>query len=424
MKIRKKHIFVILVAGTIINVGISIGALAVVTDKATGSVIEEEALDTRKTIRFATYNVSMADHEFGTGNSNRLIELLSDKNNISANIKKIVEVIQIIRPDVLFLNEFNYDENNEAIQKFQDILRTQTYNGSEPIDYQYFFNTESNVGVYPDPKVDMDANGVNDEFNDAYGFGRFPGQYAMALLSRYPIVEGEVRTFQKFLWKDMPNNKMPVNEIDGSKTYYTDEAREVFRLSSKSHWDVPIKFNGKKIHALVSHPTPPVFDGQVDQNGRRNHDEIRFWTDYIDPTKTSYAYDDTQADLVANQRIKKNLAEDAMFVIMGDQNADPFDGDSTDNPAMLFMNSPYINTTVTPTRTGKIDASNEGNTDQNGKSMYDTASFNGNLRVDYVLPSINMEIVSAKVFWPNSTDRFADLEDPSDHHSVYVTLKV
>jgi len=32
---------------------------------------------------------------------------------------------------------------------------------------------------------------------------------------------------------------------------------------------------GQVIHILASHPTPPVFDGVEDRNGRRNHDEIR-----------------------------------------------------------------------------------------------------------------------------------------------------
>ena len=58
----------------------------------------------------------------------------------------------------------------------------------------------------------------------------------------------------------------------------------MFRLSSKSHWDVPIRIGRETVHFLVSHPTPPVFDGPEDRNGTRNHDEIRFWADYVGPT--------------------------------------------------------------------------------------------------------------------------------------------
>jgi hypothetical protein len=29
------------------------------------------------------------------------------------------------------------------------------------------------------------------------------------------------------------------------------------------------------LHVLVSHPTPPSFDGAEDRNGRRNHDDVQ-----------------------------------------------------------------------------------------------------------------------------------------------------
>jgi hypothetical protein len=63
-----------------------------------------------------------------------------------------------------------------------------------------------------------------------------------------------------------------------------------------------------------------------DRNGRRNHDEIRFWADYVTPGKTSaYIYDD------AGQQ--GGLAPGDRFVIAGDQNADPLDGDSVPGAA-------------------------------------------------------------------------------------------
>ena len=46
------------------------------------------------------------------------------------------------------------------------------------------------------------------------------------------------------------------------------------------------------LHVLASHPTPPTFDGPEDRNGRRNHDEIRFWADYISPGQSGYIVDD------------------------------------------------------------------------------------------------------------------------------------
>ena len=52
-------------------------------------------------------------------------------------------------------------------------------------------------------------------------------------------------------------------------------------LSSKNHWDVPVRIGKRTLHLLISHPTPPAFDGPEDRNGKRNHDEIRFWRDYL-----------------------------------------------------------------------------------------------------------------------------------------------
>jgi 3-phytase len=84
---------------------------------------------------------------------------------------------------------------------------------------------------------------------------------------------------------------------------------------------VPIGIGNKEVHFLVSHPTPPVFDRPQDRNGRRNNDEIRFWDDYISPgQQSSYIYDDAGAE--------GGLAPGVRFVIAGDQNSDPLDGDS------------------------------------------------------------------------------------------------
>ena len=45
-------------------------------------------------------------------------------------------------------------------------------------------------------------------------FGFFEGQFAMALLSRHPIANKRVRTFQNFLWVDMPGALLPKDPDD------------------------------------------------------------------------------------------------------------------------------------------------------------------------------------------------------------------
>lgn len=67
----------------------------------------------------------------------------------------------------------------------------------------------SNTGV--PSGFDLDNNGDTDPTdagNDAFGFGLFPGQFGMVVYSKYPILRGQARTFQKFLWRDMPGARL------------------------------------------------------------------------------------------------------------------------------------------------------------------------------------------------------------------------
>jgi hypothetical protein len=289
--------------------------------------------------------------------------------------------------------------------------------------------------------LDLDNNGSIGGPNDAYGFGFFPGQFGMAVYSKYPIELDEVRTFQTFLWKDMPGALLPDNPATAAPAdWYSPEELAVFRLSSKSHWDLPIRIGRKTVHFLVSHPTPPVFDDPptfpagVDFNGRRNHDEIRFWADYVQPSRSGYVYDD-EGD-------RGGLEPGAKFVIAGDQNSDPLDGDSIPGSAQLLLDNPRVNAKETPSSKGAVEASvlqGRANASHRSPPQFDTADFNdaapGNLRADYVLPSKALRIRDSGVFWPTTDNplyRLTGAFDPtflngfpsSDHRLVWVDLKV
>ncbi|MEO1094033.1 MAG: phytase [Cyanobacteria bacterium J06638_28] len=376
-------------------------------------------------IRFASFNASL-----NRSNAGDLITDLSDGSNSQA--QSVAEIIQRTNPDVLLINEFDFDANGQAADLFQQNYLSVSQNGVEPIEYPYVYVAPSNTGV--PSGADLNNDGTIGGPNDAFGFGFFPGQFGFAIFSKYPIVEEEIRTFQEFLWQDMPDALLPTdpNDADGNgdtDNWYTAEELDVVRLSSKNHVDLPINVNGEIIHVLASHPTPPVFDGPEDRNGTRNHDEIRFWSDYINGE--SYIYDDNGGT--------GGLAAGEKFVIMGDQNADPFDGDSTDSAILQILDNPLVNTTVTPSSAGGPDAAvrqGGANNDHIGDPAFDTADFGfnfsdptndnppGNLRVDYVLPSINLDITEAQVFWQESTDPLFPLAEfpTSDHRLVYVDV--
>ncbi|MCU0492804.1 MAG: phytase [Chloroflexaceae bacterium] len=385
-------------------------------------------------VRFSQFNASLNRNAEG-----QLVADLSNPNGDSPTItqaKTVAEIIQRTNPDVLLINEFDYVADGSAARLFNDNFLAVSQNGAPPVSYPYFFVAPSNTGVASG--FDLDRNGVVVSTpgapgygNDAFGFGNFPGQFGMVVYSKYPIDTGKARTFQNFLWKDMPGALLPTLP-DSGESWYSPEALNVFRLSSKSHWDLPIAIGDRTVHVLASHPTPPVFDGPEDRNGKRNHDEIRFWADYITPGQGDYIYDD--------KGNRGGLQPGASFVIMGDQNADPNDGDSFDFAIRQLLNSPLVNTSIFPTSEGGVQqAALQGRANANHKTppQFDTADFAdstpGNLQVDYVLPSADIRMVEAEVFWPLNTDplfRLVGVFTPSlpggfpssDHRLIWADL--
>ncbi|GAA1751698.1 endonuclease/exonuclease/phosphatase family protein [Agromyces humatus] len=406
----------------------AVGVLAAATVGAGAAIAAPPSGAGTTDLRVATYNLSLNRNVEG-----QLVTDLSTTTNAQA--KTVAEVIQRVNPDVVLLNEFDFVEGGLAADLFRENYLELSQGGADPVVYPYAYVAPSNTGIASG--FDLNNNGATVTTpgapgygDDAFGFGAFPGQFGMAVLSKYPIDTDAVRTFQNFLWKDMPGALLPDDPNTAAPAdWYSAEELEVFRLSSKSHWDVPIDVNGRTVHALVSHPTPPTFDGVEDRNGKRNHDEIRFWADYVTPgTASRYISDDDGAT--------GGLKPGESFVILGDQNADPLDGDSVDQAIDQLLDHPRI-TDPQPTSAGAAEASvlqGGANLAHEGDPALDTADFNdnpapGNLRADYVLPSRDLRVADARVFWPVSTDPLSALTGTfpfpsSDHRLVWVDVKV
>ena len=389
-----------------------IGAAALLAAGPLAAASSAAQPSSKEALRVATYNLSL-----NRGAAGQLVTDLSTPDNAQA--KAVAEVIQRANPDVVLLNEFDHVDGGTAVDLFRDNYLEVGHNGAAPVDYPYAFTAPVNTGV--PSGFDLNNDGTIGGGDDAYGFGLFPGQYGMVVLSKYPIRTDEVRTFQHFLWKDMPGNVLPTQ-------WYSSEEQDVLRLSSKSHWDVPVTVGKRTVHVLAAHPTPPSFDGPEDRNGRRNHDEIRLWADYVTPGRGGYIYDD------AGTRGGLNPSEP--FVILGDYNADPLDGDSYDSAINQLLDSKRI---VDPQATsdGAVEASRlqgGANLTHRGDPKYDTADFSdsapGNLRVDYTLLSKHFSVQDAGVFWPVQADPLSRLTGvfpfpTSDHRLVWadVTLR-
>jgi hypothetical protein len=234
-------------------------------------------------VRFATFNVSL----HGT-RSGEVMEQLADPAFEKARLA--AATIQEIRPDVLLLNELDWDADGETVRRFMANFLAVGQEGRAALDYPYIYVPEVNTGVHSGHDLDRDGVVTNTPGSrayggDAFGYGEYPGQYGLAVLSRYPIEAEGIRTFRLFRWKDFAGAWLP-------EGWYPEAALDVLRLSSKTHADLPIRIGDTVVHFLVSHPTPPTFDGPEDRNGRRNHDEIRFWELYVGDGPQEWIVDD------------------------------------------------------------------------------------------------------------------------------------
>ncbi|GAA4381557.1 endonuclease/exonuclease/phosphatase family protein [Paeniglutamicibacter cryotolerans] len=356
-------------------------------------------------LRIATFNTSLNREYAGA-----LASDLSTPQN--AQGRAVAEIVQRSAPDILLVNEFDYDAKGESAGYFRTNYLAVGQNGQDGIDYPYVYAAPSNTGV--PSGADLDRDGTVGGPADALGYGDFEGQYGMVLYSRYPILTGQVRTLQNFLWADMPDSRLPTD-------FYSPLKRKVLRLPSKSQWDVPVQVGDAVIHVIAAHPTPPVFDGPEKRNQRRNHDEIRLINDYVTGGKAAkYIYDD------AGKR--GGLAKGEKFVVLGDLNSDPARGDS-DPVAITSLLGNKLLRDVKPASPSVTGDPIPG---QPVTENVNTADFGrgalGMLRVDYVLPSRNLLPEAAGVFWPGPGSPGNLLVSgwpsaSSDHRLVWVDVK-
>ncbi len=320
-----------------------------------------------ETIRIATYNAELKRDGPGL----LLRDILSGND---PQIASVIQVIAHINPDILLITSFDYDHDLNALDAFADRLEVA---GS---DYDYIFANAPNTGISAD--ADLDSDGRLGEAVDAPGFGDFAGKGGMALLSKLPIDGASAKDFGPTLWIDQPGARLPTI---GTLPYFTPAVSSRLRLSSVGHWDVPVLLPDQtRLHLLAFHNQTPAFDGPEDRNDLRNRDELLFWSSYLD------------------------AFPDGNFVLLGDANLDPNDGQGIREAMQNFLADPRLQDPRPQSRGGTEASARQGgvNLTHLGDPSLDTADWPddkgwpGNLRVDYVLPAAGLRVVNSGVFWP------------------------
>lgn len=246
-------------------------------------------------------------------------------------IDAALAAITALNADILVLGDIDYDAGNVALAALNTRL-------ARP--YAHIAALRPNTGI--PSGHDLDGNGRRDEARDAIGYGTFPGQGGMAILSRLPL--GATRDFNAFLWADLPGTLRPKGQPAD------------LPLSTSGHHDTAVVLpGGTALHLLTWHATTPAFDGPEDRNGRRNHDETAFWGQLL------------AGDLPFP-------APPAPYVVIGQANADPNRGDGRPQAISALLTSPLLQ-------------------DPGGGVTVDYGGDIGALRVAYILPAADIRVV-------------------------------
>lgn len=327
-----------------------------------------------ETLRVATWNVGLDRSGPGL--------LVKDLSEGEAQTQAVVRVLVALQADVLLLTAVDYDRGGVALRLLAERL------AAEGLDYPHRFAFRPNTGMQTG--FDLDGNGRLGDPRDAQGFGLFSGNGGMAVLSRLPLDAGAARDFSGFLWRDLP----------GGLSEDPPELAAVQRLAATGFWDVPVLTGSGPLHLLAWHATPPVFDGPEDRNGRRNHDEAAFWRLFLEGSLPM-------------------APPEAPFVLLGDGNLDPMDGDGRREGIGGLLAHPSLQDPAPAGAHGRAEPSHRGD------PALDTAIYDdlGGLRLDYVLPSAGLSVTASGVLWPGKGDAlWPDLSAASHHFPVWVDI--
>ena len=244
-------------------------------------------------------------------------------------------------PDVLLVNEFDYVEGGEAAELFRENYLEVAQNGARRSSTR---TTSSRPSTPACPAgFDLNNNGTVGGGNDAFGLRRVPRPVRHGRLlevpDRRPTASARSRSSSGRTCRarccptTRPRRSRPTGTRPRSSTVCGCRRRATGTCRSGSADDT--------VHFLVSPP---------DAAGLRRRPRTAtapatstrsgFWADYVRPAAAATSTT-TRAGTAACGR-------GARFVIAGDQNSDPLDGDSVAGAIQQLLDNPRVNARVTP----------------------------------------------------------------------------
>ncbi|MBI2896076.1 MAG: endonuclease/exonuclease/phosphatase family protein [Deltaproteobacteria bacterium] len=330
------------------------------------------------------------------------------------------EVLGRFAADIVDLNEIQYDIEDLPVLGMpgaddrtgpggfdggaENALRIaeRIHAAAPEVDYPYTLTTVGNSGYY------WEGEDYGEWSWELRGWGEWPGRFNTAVLSRYPILTDQVRVVHDFAWEDLPENRIQQMRDENGM-----EVPEGFPLFEKALNVVPIDLGPEVLWLVLLHPTasPAAFDPI---NPYRNYDELRALALFLDGELPGV----------------EPLPDGARFVVSGDLNGDPDDGDGLDGAVAQVLDHPSL-VAVFPTGAGTRGQNGEYNTFLGGCGNDDGATVEDptvrfQMQLDYVLASASIgPPTETGLFFPDFRTEREDFDlacRASDHRFLYIDI--
>lgn len=306
--------------------------------------------------------------------------------------RTVAETAQVNEPDVLVLTGISYDEDGRIAEILKDQYLASGQNGQAGQNYPHVFAAPSNSGI--DSGVDLDGDGTVGGPGDAMGYGQYPGEEGMIIFSKEPLDTENARTFQEFLWKDLPGSSLEEGD-------FTQAEESILRLASTSLWDVPVLVDGSPVHIVASATAAPAEPSTADV--ARSEDMAELISDYV-ASEAWYLYDDEGGE--------GGIAPGADAVVVGEPSLSDEDGlhQLTDHSVLEDPAPEAVTETSLQSRPGPISQ-----TDALATRWVDGGE---DQRASVALPSGGLDVSGSGIFWPGEGEFGYETVDPAVTRSL------
>jgi hypothetical protein len=253
-----------------------------------------------------------------------------------------------------------------------------------------------------------EGDDLGEYFYQLRGWGEFEGRFNTAVISRFPILRDQARIVTDVAWEDLPDNKIAL-----MKQQTNIDVPAGFPLFEKGLHVVPVQIGAQVLHLVLLHTVSPAFDPI---NPYRNYDELRGLKLFLDGQLPGV----------------EPLPPEAKFIVIGDLNADPDDGDGLSGAIQQVLEHPSLVAWMpegagTKGNNGKYNTYLSGCGNDDGMIPPDpTLKFQ--MQLDYMLPSSTVgQPLGGEIFFPDfETDKDAyDLAcNASDHRLLSMELEL